>query len=179
MNTLLVIDMQNAWFDEAPRFDKQGVVERINHAAACVRRDGGRVVFVRHCDGDAAPGSRAWQVLSELAVEAADRHVDKTACDSFADTDLLQQLAGTGTLYICGLATEFCVDTTLRAALSRGFDVVALSDAHTTGDRPHLSARHVIEHHNWIWTHLAVPTGRRLVVQTVHQTFERAGRSGP
>ena len=176
MNTLLVIDMQNAWFDEAPRFDKPGVIERINQAAACVRRDGGRVVYIRHCDGDAVPGSRAWQVIPELEVDAADRHVDKLACDSFAGTELLEQLAGSETLYICGLATEFCVDTTLRAALSQGFDVVALSDAHTTGDRPHLSARHVIEHHNWIWTHLAVPAGRRLAVQTVQDAVGRAER---
>lgn len=174
MNTLLVIDMQNAWLDAALRFDKPGVIERINHAAACVRRDGGRVVFVRHCDGDAVPGSRAWQVIPELEVDAAGRHVDKTACDSFAGTDLLEQLAGSETLYVCGLATEFCVDTTLRAALSRGFDVVALSDAHTTADGPHLSARHVIEHHNWIWTHLAVPAERKLVVRTTREAFARA-----
>ena len=175
MNTLLVIDMQNAWLNGAtPRLDKDGMIVRINHAARCMRQQGGQVMFVRHEDADEAPkGSAGWQLDAGLEVLSQDRWVEKTACDSFAMTDLLVQLqaSGTRTLYICGLATEFCVDTTLRAAPSHGFDVVALSDAHTTGDRPHLSAEKIIEHHNWVWANMALPAGRSLKVQTVAQAF--------
>lgn len=102
-------------------------------------------------------------------VVEGDGKLNKTACDAFADTDLLEQLvaSGTDTVIICGMATEFCVDST---APSQGFNVVVLSDAHTTADRPHMTAA-VIEHHNWVWADIAVPKGRTLTVQTTAQMF--------
>jgi nicotinamidase-related amidase len=174
MNTLLVIDMQNAWLNGGTeRHDKDGVVARINHAAHCMRERGDQVIFIRHCDDEATIGSAAWNVDAGLVVQHADLTVDKTACDSFADTELLAKLHASGaeTVFICGLATEFCVDTTLRAALSHGFDVIGLSDAHTTGDRPHLTAAQIIEHHNWTWANMAAPTGRQVHMRTVKQAF--------
>jgi hypothetical protein len=61
--------------------------------------------------------------------------------------------------------------TTIRAAPSHGFNVIVLSDAHTTGDRPHMKAPTIIEHHNWVWANMAVPGGHTLTVQTVAQVF--------
>lgn len=174
MNTLLVIDMQSVWFTGATkRFDEAGVFARINHAASVMRQRGDQVIFIRHTDSEAVAGTPAWQVDPRLTVEAADQLIDKTACDSFAGTPLLDTLkaSGTSTVIVCGLATEFCVDTTLRAALSHGFDVVALADAHTTGDRPHLTAAQIVEHHNFIWTHIAPPAGRKSKVCTVANVF--------
>lgn len=174
MNTLLVIDMQNAWLNgNTPRLNKDGVIARINHAAHRMRQQGGKVIFVQHCDADALDNSEAWQIDKDLIIVEGDGRVNKTACDSFADTSLLKQLkaSGTTTLFICGMATEFCVDTTLRAAPSHGFNVVALSDAHTTGNRQHLKASDIIEHHNWIWANMSVPGGRTLKLQTVAQAF--------
>ena len=175
MNTLLVVDMQNAWLNgDTPRLDKAGVIARINHAAQKMRAQGGKVIFVQHCDTAESPEhSAAWQIDADLIVAEGDGRVNKTACDSFADTRLLEQLQAnsTSTLFICGLATEFCLDTTVRAAPSHGFNVVVLSDAHTTGDRPHMKAQQIIEHHNWVWANMSVPGGRTLRVQTVAQAF--------
>lgn len=175
MNILLIIDMQNAWLANPanPCFDSAGVVARINHAAASIRRQGGRVVFVQHADEDAAMGSAAWDIIPTLDVGSQDAKVDKTACDSFADTDLaahLEALDG-DTLYISGFATEFCVDTTVRAAGSRGLNIVVLSDAHTTSDRPHLDANGIITHHNWVWEHMAVAATSTLEVHTTAVAF--------
>lgn len=174
MDTLLIIDMQSAWLGESsPRFDKDAVITRINYAAQQMRQRGGQVIFVRHSNSAAPIDTDAWQVDPRLIVQQTDSFIDKTACDAFAGTTLVASLAASQskTLYVCGLATEFCVDTTLRAALSAGFDVVALSDAHTTGDRPHLNAGQIVAHHNWVWSHLALPAGRSLQVQTVQQAF--------
>ena len=174
MNTLLVIDMQNAWLNrETPRHDKPGLIERINLAASAMRNGGGTVVFIRHCDRDCLPGSADWEIDAGLQTLPDDAMFDKSACDSFADTFLLTHLQESGSkhLYICGLATEFCVDTTLRAALSLGFNVTALADAHTTGNRPHLSATQIIQHHNWIWANMAAPQGRSLRVCSTAQTL--------
>lgn len=174
MNSLLVIDMQTTWLSSAAeRFDKDGVIARINRAARAMRERGDQVIFVRHSNDEAPIDSAAWQIDPRLVVEQGDVMVEKLACDPFAGTALGQHLAATATrtVFICGLATEFCVDSALRAALSNGFDVVGLADAHTTGDRPHLKAAQIIEHHNWTWASLAVPTGRAIRVCTVEQAF--------
>jgi nicotinamidase-related amidase len=177
MKTLLVIDMQNAWLDDPakPCFDTAGVVQRINHAAACVRADGGRVVFVQHANEEAVLGTEAWKIIPTLKVCPEDATVDKCACDSFADTSLAQELAvnGSDPLYICGFATEFCHDSTVRAAASRGLNVVVLSDAHTTSNRAHLGAEAIIAHHNWVWSNLALPANSTLAVKTTAEAFSR------
>lgn len=161
MNTLLVIDMQNGWIAEHPRFDIEAVLARIEQTAAHFRANGQKVIFVRHQDNETAVNTPAWQIHPSLSIDASDSFVDKTACDSFSGTDLLTQLQklGTTTVTICGLATEFCVDTTVRAALSNGLNVIVLADAHTTANRAHLTAQAIIEHHNWVWQNLAAPAG--------------------
>ncbi|NHZ64167.1 isochorismatase family protein [Massilia genomosp. 1] len=175
MKTLLIIDMQNAWLDNpaSPCHDTEGVVERINHAAKHVRAQGGKVIFVQHVNADAPLGSPPWQVIPALQQAATDGTVQKLAADAFAATDLADQLAAsaTSTLYICGFASEFCIDTAVRAAASRPLQVVALADAHTTADRPHLAAPAIIAHHNWVWAGLPVTAGSTLAVCTTAEAF--------
>ncbi|MFZ6643373.1 cysteine hydrolase family protein [Undibacterium sp. TC4M20W] len=174
MNTLLIIDMQNAWLHgQTRRFDKVNVIKRIQRAVEHTREHGGQVIFVRHANDEALAGSAGWEVIPELPFAPGDVFVDKTACDSFAGTGLDTHLKVTGaqTLIVCGLTTEFCVDTTIRAAASHGFDVIALSDAHTTGDRPHMKAEKIVEHHNWVWSNIATPANSRIMVRTTAEVF--------
>lgn len=163
MDVLLVIDMQETVFSgKIIRFDADGIIGRINRLAEAIRRHQGRVIFVQH-DGTEEDGllpqSSGWQILSALNVHPADGRVRKTACDAFYRTDLQNMLitAATNRLLIMGCATDFCVDTTVRAAASRDFDVVVVADGHTTGDRPHLGAETIIRHHNWMWENLILP----------------------
>ena len=168
MQTLLIIDMQTAWLEENPRHDAQAVIQRINQVAQYFRQTNQPIIFVRHDDDVVKKGSQEWQVTPAITAMSTDLFVDKTACDSFSGTDLAQRLQEIGTteVVICGLATEFCVDTTLRACLSRGYKVTALADTHTTSNRPHLDAASIIVHHNWIWTHMAAPEGVSVKVAT-------------
>lgn len=41
---------------------------------------------------------------------------------------------GVNGLIVAGCRTECCVDTTVLRAVSRGYDVMLASDAHTTAD---------------------------------------------
>ncbi len=175
MDKLIVIDMQNQWLanPRAPCLDTAGVAARINHAAAAVRARKGVVIFVQHANEEAAEGSDGWQIIPALQRASGDRFIRKQACDSFADTDLGRYLAdeADGTIYLCGFATEFCVDTTVRAAASRGLHVVVLADAHTTSRRPHLDAASIIAHHNWVWSNMAVPSSSSLAVMGTAEAF--------
>jgi nicotinamidase-related amidase len=160
---LLVIDMQVGLFGaDTPRHDTEGTVGRINELARAVRRAGGVVVFVQHNGppGDVfEPGRDGWRLLPALEQLPSDPVVHKRACDAFYETDLAQVLDrhGATRLMMTGCATDFCVDTTIRAAASRDYDVTVVEDGHTTADRPHVDALSVIRHHNWVWQNLIHP----------------------
>jgi len=164
-DALIVIDMQQGSFGPASaRHDAAGLVDRLNRLAREVRRDGGAVIFVQH-DGPPGdphhPDEPGWRLLPALEVRPDDTVVRKTACDSFLDTTLDQVLhqSGIDRLIITGCATDYCVDTTVRTALARGWPTIVPSDGHTTADRPHLSAPQIIAHHNAIWADFLAPRG--------------------
>lgn len=163
MIVLLVIDMQVGLFGEdTPRHDAEGVVCRLNALARVVRQAGGIVIFVQHDgpQGDALEaGTDGWKLLPSLEREHEDLVVHKRACDAFYETDLsdiLQEHAARQ-LIVTGCATDFCVDTTVRAAASRDYEIVVVEDGHTTADRPHMDSVSVIRHHNWVWKNLILP----------------------
>lgn len=64
---------------------------------------------------------------------------------------------------VTGWATDFCVDATVRAAVSHNYNVLVVTDGHTLSDRPHLDARAIIAHHNWVWSNLITQSSIRLV----------------
>lgn len=167
-DVLIVVDMQAGLLDGLPKHDLSGVIQRINALAAMVRRRGGLVVWIRHCGkaGDGFErGSKGWAFLPELVREDGDVVVEKALNDAFAGTalhDTLQRHAS-DRLLIAGWATDSCVDSTVRSAISRDYNVVVVSDAHTLSDRPHLDAPAVIRHHNWVWSDLLTNRSTRVV----------------
>ena len=166
-DVLIVVDMQVGLLDGLPKHDLAGVIQRINALASVVRQKGGLVVWIRHCGkaGDGfEPGSKGWAFLPELDHRPQDAVVEKTLNDAFASTvlhDTLQRRAPDRVL-IAGWATDFCVDSTVRSAISRDYDVVVVSDGHTLSDRPHLDAPTVIRHHNWVWSDLLTNRSTRV-----------------
>lgn len=159
MDVLLVIDMQAGLLNGEPKHDLGAVIERINRLAADIRQRSGTVIFVQHCGGkgdDFEPETPGWALLSELHRDPSDVVVQKTLNDPFAGTGLAARLKefAPERVFIAGWATDFCVDATVRSAVSNGHNVVVVSDAHTLNDRPHLDAASVIRHHNWVWSRL-------------------------
>ncbi|WP_370968719.1 isochorismatase family protein [Amycolatopsis sp. cg9] len=91
------------------------------------RGAGAPVVVVKVSRPDNPPGN-------EVVFDAQDdKIVTKYAIGGFAGTDLDEFLRGKGvrTVYFGGIATEFGVESTLRAASDHGYDTVAVSDAMT------------------------------------------------
>jgi nicotinamidase-related amidase len=151
-SALLVIDMQRGFFAEPDLpFDTDGVVARINELASRARAASSPVVFVQHecAEGLPAYGSESWELEGGLDVKESDHKIRKTTPDSFLRTELEGLLRSwrTESVVVCGYASEFCVDTTVRRAAAL-FSVTLASDAHTTDDKPHGSAKQIREHHN-------------------------------
>jgi len=154
-SALLIIDMQQGLFHgPAAPFAADSILSNITLLITKARQSQVPVFFARHLGPDNSPfneQSPLTRLIPELQVSPqSDIVFTKRYPSCFRDTGLQLQLRQRGIkqLVIAGMKTEFCVDTTCRAAPELGFNVALISDAHTTVDNPHLSAERIIGHHN-------------------------------
>ena len=120
---LLIIDVQQVLSSgEHAAYEVERVIDRINLVSRKVRAADGLVVVIQHetRGGNMDYGSDSWNLAPGLEVGDGDVHVRKTATDSFHRTELHNVLLARGitNLIICGLQSDFCVDTTTRRALA-------------------------------------------------------------
>lgn len=152
-SALVIIDMQRALCSgEWAMSDVDRVIDSINGLSSRARASGMPVFIVQHEEG-AGPlqfGKDGWQLAETLTAAPGDHRVRKKTPNSFHDTDLheLLQARGIDRLVVCGLQSDFCVDTTIRQALALGYEVALPSDAHGTMDNGVLSAAQIVAHHN-------------------------------
>lgn len=151
---LVVIDVQSGIFTgkkPSPRWPE--ILDRIGALAARAAAAGLPVVYVQHDGGPGhrlEPGSDGWKLDPVFAATAPSTVCRKTACDAFFETTLEAELERRSIerLVVAGCMTQYCVDTTCRRAISLGYDVVLVGDAHATADGGVLSADQIIAHHN-------------------------------
>lgn len=157
MRVLLIIDMQKAFVnDQTALFDSDGVIERINLLGASFRQNGDKVIFIQHdgtSEGCCLPLTEEWEFLPSLDVKTTDLIISKTANDSFYKTTLKKELDALNVdeLVIMGCSTDFCIDATVKSALTKDYFIVVIADGHTTEDKFNLTAPQVIDYYNWIW----------------------------
>lgn len=159
-SAVIVIDVQQGLCEGSEAaFDCDGTISRINQVTRKARKVGAPVIFVQHesKSGYLEHGSGAWQLAKGLEVAPQDIRMRKTTPDSFLNTELedILQDHGIEQLVVCGMHTEFCVDTTTRRALAFGLPVVLVSDAHTSAGNAAISAQQVIAHHNATLTNIS------------------------
>lgn len=147
---LLIIDAQKFLIEHA--FQGQALVERIEKLATRARGLQIPVLYIQHCEseGEFAIGTPTWQIHHGIPPQAGEPVIRKSACDSFFETTLHDELEARGIrhLVIVGLQTEYCIDTTSRRAVTLGYNVTLVADCHSTFDSPVLSAEQIIAHHN-------------------------------
>ena len=153
---LLVIDVQQAMIDERPaRLDEFMLNLKLLIDAA--HKNGTEVVYVRHDGGEGdvlAFGTPGWQLEKSLTPRADERVFDKHFGSAFRQTGLNEYLAGRNIsrLVICGMQTEYCIDTSVKVAFEHGYDVVIPSGATTTYDNPFLHGDKLIHYYErMIW----------------------------
>ena len=152
---LVVIDVQQGMF-QIPDFrlhDGEGTVERIAGLVARAREAGVPVFFVQHDGGPDDPfhpGKPGFAFHAKLTPRPGDDVTVKHHGSAFNGTDFDAKLkaAGIGTLVVCGMQSEYCVDAAVRGARERNYKVVLVADGHSTCDSPVLKAKDIIAHQN-------------------------------
>jgi len=127
--TLLVIDIQNDYFPAGllPLWQAEETEARIAAAIRSARDEGTKIVLVQHIS-TAATGlfTGTGALIRPAILEAAHDApvVTKHVADAFQNTGLMDQLAATTELLICGMMTQNCVVFT---AMSRAADSLQVS----------------------------------------------------
>jgi nicotinamidase-related amidase len=160
---IVLIDLQNSNVGrQLEPHSAADVVARSLRAADALRAAGGTVVFVRvdipqllSLPADAplrprdapAPPPQASELVPECNVQASDVIVTKRQWGAFYGTDLEQQLRRRGirTIVLTGIATNFGVESTARAAFDRGYELVFIEDAMSSfsGDVHRFPVEHI------------------------------------
>ncbi|MGG6107392.1 isochorismatase family protein [Pantoea allii] len=160
---VMVVDMQNGVF-ASPRFDRAGRVAQINRLI----RQADITLFIQHREGNMTEGSHVFALLPDIEQPQNAHYITKTACDSFWQTPLASLLTTLSVtdFVICGCATDYCVDTTIKVGASLGYRITVAADAHTTADRTYVSAEQLIGQHNEVWAGFGLPGNVPRVVNT-------------
>ncbi len=176
---LLVVDVQNGVVGEA--YDRDTVVANLGTLVDKARAAAVDVVWVQHNDENLPRDSERWQYVAELPQGDSEPVVHKSYGDSFEDTDLESVLAErrVGRLVVGGAQTDECIRSTLHGAITRGYDVTLVADAHTTEDLSEYGAPtpdKVIAHTNLYWENHQAPGRTAGTVTTADIDF--AGSAG-
>ncbi len=151
---LVLIDLQNGIVGRmlAPH-SASDVVARAAQLAASLRANGGTVIYVRvdvadvlHLLVDAPtrdsnappPPPNASQLVAESGYQAGDLLITKRQWGAFYGTELDQQLRRrkVQTIILGGIATNFGVESTARAAFDRGYELIFVEDAMSSVSAP-------------------------------------------
>jgi nicotinamidase-related amidase len=171
---LLVVDMQTGVV--AGAFAREAVVAAVNAVVEKARAAHVPVIWVRHADQHLTPGGKAWQIVAELSPALDETIIEKLYPDAFEETGLEEALARikAGRLVVAGAQTDGCIRATLHGAVTRGYDVILVGDAHTTEDLTAWGAPppdKVIAHTNLYWTYHRAPGRMTGVVKAAELDF--------
>lgn len=151
---LLIIDVQNGMFQEGNVvLDADRLLKKLKVLLKEARLTETSVFYIQHNAPAGKPlelGTDGWKIHPDIAPEIEDIIVQKTTPDSFFNTSLDKELKTKeiNHVYITGIQTELCVDTTCRRAFSMGYKVTLISDTHSTWDSKELTGQQIINHHN-------------------------------
>lgn len=154
MYALLILDMQVGLLHgpEKP-WGAEALLDNLNSLMNQARGAGAPIFMARHVGPPGSPiepGSPLTELVAQLPLRGDEVVFEKNRPNAFAGTELAAQLRALGCegVVVTGMKTQYCVDSTCRAARDVGFDAVLIGDAHSCSDTPALAAAAIIAHHN-------------------------------
>jgi nicotinamidase-related amidase len=147
-NALIVIDMQES-FRVRPLWKmlhNPSLLGNVRRLVDAAREHGDEVIWVLHAEegsGDEFdPANGHVRLMDEFEPGKNEPIIVKSSHNAFSTTNLQQVLTmrGAGSVTVCGLRTEQCVETTARVASDFGYAVTFVTDATGSFPIPHWEA---------------------------------------
>lgn len=155
---LLVIDVQRAPFisDRFKIYNGSETVKNITKLIKNARHASSEVIFFRHIDNrypHLAEHSEGAKLHEDIKPLMHEKIIDKNRISCFYKTGIDEYLKSKNIkdLVLCGIQTEFCVDTAVKCGVDLDYNITVAKDAHTTFETRNIPAAHLIDHHNKVW----------------------------
>ena len=112
------------------------------------------MIYIRHHDQELVKGTHDWEIHPLVAPLENEMIFDKTFNSAFKETELHSYFhkQKINKLIIMGMATNFCVDTTIKVAFELGYKVAVIQDGTKTGYTGKLDAKDLIGRYQNIWS---------------------------
>jgi len=141
---LLIVDVQQALIDEAPH-EAEAFLGLLDSLLKAARSSGTAVLHVQHggpTGDEFEPDTPGWEFHPCVRPREDEPIFGKRYNSAFKETGLEDWLRTReiGTLIVCGMQTEHCLDATIKSAFEKGFRVIVPEGAHTTLDNGDLKA---------------------------------------
>ena len=138
---LVIIDIQNDYF-KGGEFELVGAQEAASNAKILLEKFRERNLPIFHIQHISIkqgatfflPDTNGVKIYDKLTPKEGENVVIKHFPDSFLQTDLQSMLeyANVKDLVICGMMSHMCIDTTVRSAKAKNYDIILVHDACAT-----------------------------------------------
>ncbi|MHA2202716.1 MAG: cysteine hydrolase family protein [Candidatus Hodarchaeales archaeon] len=137
---LIVVDVQIGLFQrKTPIFKEQMILENINRLEGYARSINIPIIYIQHSNKSTlVEGADEWQLHPRLQKEHNDLLIHKRYPNTFKETNFKQELEARNIkqLIIVGTLTDNCVSATCIGGKELGYEVILVTDAHSTFSEP-------------------------------------------
>jgi len=160
---LLVVDVQVGVMSQL--WDSHKVIGNVARLVQRARDEHVPVIWIQHEAEHLPRGSDEWKIVPELAPADGEPVIPKEYNSAFERTSLEAELARLGAtcIVLAGAASNWCIRATAYGGLANGYDLMLVSDAHTTHDMETeagepIPAKHIIDELNTVIDWLRYPS---------------------
>ena len=147
----IIIDVQNILVETG--FETEKLLEKIAYLQEQARSKNIEIIYVQHVENPEAQTSEDWQLSALLNRKLDEKVFQKRYNSMFKETGLKEYLdqQGIEQLVLCGMQTEYCVDTSVKVGFEYGYKLVIPEGAVTTFDGEDIPAETLNEFYENIW----------------------------
>lgn len=147
----IIIDVQNILVETG--FQTESLLEKISYLQNQARSKNIEIIYVQHIESPEAQTSEDWQLSPLLNRQENEKVFQKRYNSIFKETGLKEYLdqQGIEQLVLCGMQTEYCVDTSIKVGFEYGYKLVVPEGAVTTFDGDDIPAETLNEFYENIW----------------------------
>ena len=147
----IIIDVQNILVETG--FQTNSLLEKISYLQNQARSKNIEIVYVQHIENAEAQTSEDWQLSELLSRKPNEKVFQKKYNSIFKETGLKEYLdkQGIEKLVLCGMQTEYCVDTSVKVAFEYGYQLIIPEGTCTTFDGKDIPADTINEVYEGIW----------------------------
>lgn len=135
MKALVVIDMENEWFNPSSEYfigESVSLIKQTNKLIDYARKSGYKIIFTTHIEKGAEDafieGAENTAIITSLHKHKDDPVLAKYHISPFFETPLDILLTGVDTVLIAGVLTNLCVRMMAEECYDRGLGVTIISD---------------------------------------------------